>query len=114
MPYIHIKSNISITKDSRETIKSALGKAISLIPGKSETWLMCEIEGDKNLYFAGDNNAPCAYNEVKIFGNADEKSCSALTGEICNILNDVLGIEKNKIYVKYEMCSVWGWNGSNF
>ena len=112
MPYIQTKTNISISKQQAESVKSALGKAISLIPGKSETWLMCEIEGDKNLYFAGDGETPCAYNEVKIFGNADKTSCEALTAEICKILNSELGIAENKIYVKYEMCSMWGWNGT--
>ena len=114
MPYIQTKANIEITKEQEKNIKTALGKAIALIPGKSETWLMCEIEGGKNLYFAGDGETPCAYNEVKIFGNADGKSCEALTAEICKILNKELGIAENKIYVKYEMCSVWGWNGTNF
>lgn len=114
MPYIQTKANVEITKEQEKKIKTALGKAIALIPGKSEAWLMCEIEGGKNLYFAGDGDVPCAYNEVKILGNASEADCNTLTGEICRILNEELGISQDKIYVKYEMCSVWGWNGSNF
>lgn len=114
MPYIQTTTNIELTKQNCDNIKSAMGKAIEKIPGKTETWLMCEIEGGKNLYFAGNGDEPCAYNEVKIFGNADKSACEALTAEICKILNKELGIAENKIYVKYEMCSVWGWNGSNF
>ena len=37
-----------------------------------------------------------------------------MTGEICKIFNEELGIEPNRIYVKYEEVANWGWNGENF
>jgi len=37
-----------------------------------------------------------------------------LTGRICALLNDKLGIPGNAVYVTYHPVSDWGWNGRNF
>ena len=37
-----------------------------------------------------------------------------MTAEICRIMNDELGIPADKVYVKYQGVSDWGWNGRNF
>ena len=39
---------------------------------------------------------------------------SKLTGQICDIFKDVLGIAPDHVYVKYQAVSNWGWNGDNF
>ena len=36
MPYINVKTNVSVIKEKEINIKSALGMAITAIPGKSE------------------------------------------------------------------------------
>ena len=51
--------------------------------------------------------------EVKIFGQISSENSEKLTKEICNIYEEVLGIPQNKIYIKYEEVSQWGWNGNN-
>jgi phenylpyruvate tautomerase PptA (4-oxalocrotonate tautomerase family) len=114
MPYISTKTNIAITKEKELIIKEKLGKAIGIIPGKSETWLMLSFEGEASLYFQGKNDKPIAFVEVKLFGKADSNSYNKLTSEITNILETELGIEPGKIYVKYEEVSHWGYNGNNF
>ena len=37
-----------------------------------------------------------------------------MTGKVCGILNDTLGIPGDKVYVTYQGFSDWGWNGRNF
>ena len=37
-----------------------------------------------------------------------------MTGKICAILEDQLGIPGNGVYVTYHPVTDWGWNGSNF
>ena len=44
MPCIQIKTNLEIKAPQEQEIKSQLGHAISLIPGKSEQWLMITLE----------------------------------------------------------------------
>ena len=43
MPFISSKVNIAMTKEQKETIRKKLGENISIIPGKTEDWLMVEI-----------------------------------------------------------------------
>ncbi len=113
MPFINSKISVKITREQEETIKSKLGKAISIIPGKSENWLMIGFEDDYKLYFKGEKFEKIAFVEVKIFGQISSENSEKLTKEICNIYEEVLGIPQNKIYIKYEEVSQWGWNGNN-
>jgi hypothetical protein len=40
MPYINTKLSTSLSKEKETALKEQFGKAIALIPGKSESWLM--------------------------------------------------------------------------
>jgi phenylpyruvate tautomerase PptA (4-oxalocrotonate tautomerase family) len=114
MPYINTKTTVSITEEKREVIKQKFGKAIELIPGKSENWLMVSFDDNSFMYFKGSNDKPLAFVEVKIFGKASSDAYSKLTKAITDILQQELGIQPDGIYVKYEEVSNWGWNGNNF
>lgn len=113
MPFINSKVSIAISNEQEEKLKSRLGKAVSLIPGKSEAWLMTGFEDDYHLYFRGDNSQPMAFIEVKTFGKENASAFDALTAEICKIFNEELGIAPDHIYIKYEAVANWGWNGGN-
>ncbi|MCI8300399.1 MAG: hypothetical protein HFI69_08620 [Lachnospiraceae bacterium] len=114
MPFINSKVSVSLSKEQEKTLVSRLGQAISLIPGKSESWLMTGFEPEYHLYFRGDDSTPTAFVEVKVFGTENKSAFSALTSEICSMFHEVLNIPQDHIYVKYEAVSNWGWNGSNF
>lgn len=114
MPYISTKTNVTITNEKEVLLKEKLGKAIELIPGKSENWLMCSFEGEQSLYFKGDGSSGIAFIEVKIFGKSSQEAYTSLTKKITEIVSAELLISPDKIYVKYEEVSVWGWNGTNF
>lgn len=114
MPFINSKVNVKISKEDEVKIKQELGKAIEIIPGKSENWLMLGFEDEYSLYFKGDDKEKIAFIEVKIFGKASKNDYQMLTKKICDIYNNILGISTDKIYVKYEEVSYWGWNGNNF
>lgn len=114
MPFIDSKVSVKISKEQEIELKSRLGKAIETIPGKSESWLMTGFEDEYHLYFRGDDSVPCAFVEVKVFGGENKAAFSKMTGEVCNIFEEVLGIPQDHIYVKYEAVTNWGWNGSNF
>ncbi|MGN1482035.1 phenylpyruvate tautomerase MIF-related protein [Porcipelethomonas sp.] len=113
MPFINVKTNTAVSDEKKTAIKSELGQAISLIPGKSESWLMVGIEPEHVLYFKGDD-APAAMVEVSVYGQENPAAFNMLTEKICNILNEQLSIEQSRIYVKYDATGNWGWNGSNF
>lgn len=113
MPCIQIKTSVSIASEKENNIKSRLGKAIEVIPGKSENWLMVTVSGDEHVWFKGTNK-PAAFVDVSVYGREDARAFNALTAEICDILNDELNIPADRIYVKYSATAHWGWNGGNF
>ena len=114
MPFINSKITKKISRDEELIVKDRLGKAIELIPGKSEAWLMLNFEAESHLYFKGSNDKDIAYVEVSVFGSENKEAFNNFTAEITKIFNEVLGIEPERIYVKYETTTNWGWNGGNF
>lgn len=114
MPFINSKVSIEVSKEQEENVKTKLGEAIALIPGKSENWLMLGFEDKYSLYFKGVKETNVAFVEVKIFQKADSTAYDKLTQAICNIFEEELGIPGDKIYITYEEISNWGYNGVNF
>ena len=114
MPFIMSKINISINNEQEVQLKSRLGKAIELLPGLSEEYLMAGFEDNYHIYLRGDNSQPVAYIEVSIFGNEAHYGYDKLTAEIAKIYNEILGINPKNIYVKYDDIKDWGVNGINF
>ncbi len=114
MPYINTKTTVSLSEEKKAALAMRYGKAIALIPGKSEAHLMLGFEDGVTMYFAGNMGEPMAFIEVKILGTAQKKDLEVLTKEICDILKDELGISGDHVYVKYEEITHWGWNGRNF
>ena len=114
MPFIDSKVSVKITEEQEKELKTRLGQAISLIPGKSENWLMTGFEDDYHLYFRGDNSEPIAYIEVRLFGGPNKAAFQKMTEEITKIYGEVLGIAPDHMYIKYSATPDWGWNGGNF
>ena len=53
MPFIHVKTNVPVSSEKEQALKAALGQAIAIIPGKSERWLMVEIDRNAGYGFRG-------------------------------------------------------------
>lgn len=113
MPFIKTNTNVIITDEKREMLKSELGKAISLL-GKSEDWLMLSFEDERKMYFKGEGSSPMAFVDVSVFGRSADEGCENFTKEICKIYKNVLGINADKIYVKFSATAQWGWNNMIF
>ena len=114
MPYIETKTSAKVTKEKELALKEALGKAIELIPGKSERWLMLNLIDECRMALAGTTEPDVAMVEVDIFGTSTDDAFDALTARICKVVNEIIGINKDRIYVKYREVDRWGWNGMNF
>ena len=112
MPFIDCKLNVDITKQQEMQLKDEFGKAISLIPGKSENWLMVNIQPKCSLYFRGSNDKPIAMITVMVYGTPNPAAYDALTARFNNILKNVANVED--MYVSYSETSNFGYNRSNF
>ena len=102
MPFINAKTNVGISKEQETVLKERLGQAISMLPGKSESWLMIALEGDIPMYFRGEGSEPVAYVEVRVYGGAPSDACDRMTAA------------PDHLYISYFGTGDWGWNGRNF
>ena len=114
MPFIDSKVNIKTTAEQQKELKTRLGQAIAIIPGKSESWLMINLEDDQKMYFRGDDSEPLAFICVNCYGSADEDAFQQMTEELTRIYGEVLGVKPDHMYIKYDASMYWGWNGNNF
>lgn len=113
MPYIETTANVAIPSQKERAIKERMGKAIELIPGKTERWLMLSFRENAAMYFQGSDQ-PCAICHVKLYGAGTEQAYSRLTAALTDILRDELSLDPSRVYVTYEEIETWGWNGGNF
>ena len=113
MPFIHVKTTQPVSAETERTLKEALGAAIELIPGKTERWLMVQVEDNARMWFCGSNE-PCAYAAVDVLGSASDEAYLNLTKRLTEILAQQLGVAPDRVYIPYSERSHWGWNGVNF
>lgn len=113
MPFIDARFSTNVTQEKEEAIKKKLGEAISLI-GKSEAYLMVQIQDNCKLYFKGNKDADSAYFEVKLLGKSTKANYETLTAALCDIASEELGISGDRVYVKYEEVEHWGYNSFMF
>ena len=114
MPFIDTKFNFRLSEEKEAVIKAKLGEAIATFPGKSEYWLMLNFTDNCRMWFRGYNNFPVAMVEIKLFGSAEASITNEMTKTVCSLFERELGISPDHVYVKYEFCDTWGWNGENF
>lgn len=116
MPVIYTHASTAISTEQSERLKAIFGQAISLLPGKSENWLMCLFDANVTGFFAGDGSQPVAFIEVNAFGRNEvpQEAWEKLTETLMPAVGQELGIEQNRIYIRYLSSPDWGWNGSNF
>ena len=114
MPFIISKVNVPISREQEMNLKSRLGKAIELVPGKSEEYLLLGFEDNYRLWLRGDDSEPIAYIEASIFGNEGHYGYDLFTAEVTKIFREVLGVAPDHIYINYTDIPDWGAGGRNF
>ncbi len=113
MPFIKILTNLEIGDSLKNEIYRDLGKSISILPGKSEAWLMIQVESSKSLCFQG-NTSPCLMAEVKLYGKAGKEAYDRLASAITKTACDKLSLPSDRVYVEFEETPFWGFEGNLF
>ena len=110
MPCIIIRTNVEIPSDRAKELKTALAVSWEKVPTKRERWLMIVMEDKQQMFFSG-RDTPAAFVNCKIHGDYDigPKNCEMLSEEFMNDLSQVLGIQKERIFVAHDVCPSWGW-----
>ncbi len=113
MPFIDARFSTPVSATQEENIKKLLGEAITLI-GKSEAYLMVQIQDNCRLYFKGNKDADSAFFEVKLLGKSTKANYEKLTQALCEIAEKELSIPTNRVYVKFEEVQYWGYDSIIF
>lgn len=107
MPFVLAKFSTPVSQAQEIALKSGFGQAIGLVPHKSESVLLLEIEQNAHLWLAGDNQ-PAAYIQVSIFANEHHLGYAELTQEITRLIHKTLSIDPERIFIKFDDITAWG------
>ena len=113
MPLITAKFSTAVSPEKETELKTALGGAITLL-GKSENYLMVEIEDNRRLYFGGKNTEPIALFNVALLHSAPRESYEKMTEKLCRIAKEIMDVDGDNVYVKFEETENWGYNSFMF
>ena len=114
MPFLIAKVNVHINSEQEINLKSRLGKAIELIPGLSEKYLLAGFESNHHFYLRGKNDEKIAYIEVSVFRNENHLGYEDFSAAITKIFVDELKISPINIYIKFNDIAAWSVGGIFF
>lgn len=114
MPFVTSRVNVPISAEQETDLKSRIGKAIELIPGKSEAYLLLSFEDNCRLWLRGDNKAPIAYIETNVFGNEDHSGFEHFAYAVTEAFSAILHIPPENVYIKFDDIKVWSVSGMAF
>ena len=111
MPLIIVNTNLTLEKNQKDALKDAFGKAITILPGKTEQVLMIDISDGHTIYFHGEEPAGTAHVEVRLYGSSSFASKAEFTEAVYKLLEDIVGLDKDEVVVNFNEFSVWGAKG---
>ncbi len=111
MPLMNIRTSLDKVPNSDDLLKQASSQ-LAESTGKSEKYVMASLETNVPMKFGGTDDA-CCFIEVKSIGSLKPKE---MAGQICQLIQDSIGISQDRIYIYFEDVSArnWGFNGSTF
>ncbi len=108
MPFIDVRFSGEISGAQEAELKTGLGKAIGLIPGKSEGSLMVQFTDRARLWFGGAQDGPIAMVNVMLYGSAAPEHYARFKDAVIPMLEEKLGAKT--VYLKFEEVPHWYWN----
>jgi phenylpyruvate tautomerase PptA (4-oxalocrotonate tautomerase family) len=110
MPLIAVRTSLTLDDNQKETIKSGLGKAIALLPGKSEPVLMVDISDGHTMYWAGEKRE-LAHVDLRMMGVSDFSNKAEFTLAIYQLFHETLGLQNDEVFVFINERTSWGGMG---
>ena len=105
MPFIDVKASCPISPEQEVQLKSGLGRAISLIPGKSESSLMLRFTGDCRMWMGGGQDGPIVMADMAIYGHTTQEAFSAFGESAVALIKETLGAKA--VYLKLDQTTDW-------
>lgn len=114
MPVLSITTNAPINDLDNQAALKKVSESLSRLLGKPESYVMVQMTHQANMLFAG-SAGPTAYLELKSI-NLPEDQTPVFSAEICQMMEDMLSIPKDRIYIEFSNMQrhLFGWNSHTF
>lgn len=115
MPFVDVRTSVTLTDEQKEAIKADLGQAVSVF-GKGESFLMVGIADGYDLWLGGRKLDRGAYVSFSMIGDTPDDACGSFVAAVCDILERAAAVSGDSTYVTFHPMerTRWGWNGSIF
>jgi hypothetical protein len=110
MPYIQVTIGQKLSEMERETLKTELGRLITIIPGKTESGLIVSIQDGGSLYMGGDA-APAVYIDLRVYTRADPEAKKRFARELFASITRQFNIPAARQYLSIGEYDHWGYDG---
>lgn len=115
MPFVDARIAGPVTPEQKVALKAGFASAVQAF-GKGESFLMVGIVDKYDLWLGGNKLDQGAYLSLSLVGNTPADACAAFSAQVCDLLQEVLGIPGTAVYITFHPTpgNQWGWNGGTF
>lgn len=111
MPFIRITTTKTLTLQQEVALKETVGKLITILPNKTEDYLMVHIEDNQVMYFKG-KELECLRITAQIYGHAQDSYKKEFIETLMKEVEKITGIPVAQQYATFEEFDHWGLNGN--
>jgi phenylpyruvate tautomerase PptA (4-oxalocrotonate tautomerase family) len=114
MPLLKIETTVALSDEKTKMLLGSLSKAVAGTIGKPEQYVMVSVSHSAMLMSA--KTADAAFVDIRSIGGLTGEVNRKLSQQVCQVLNDSLGIAPDRIYLNFTDVPAgnWGWNRSTF
>ncbi len=113
MPLITIRSAAAVSDEAVDPLLSACSAALAETLAQPEAYVMTLFERSAGMTMAGTSE-PCGLVEVRSVVELVGDQTQAVTGVVCALLGQHLGVPPERIFVNFTdfRRAMWGFNGA--
>ena len=111
MPMINVQVSASLSSEEKDAIVKELGQLVSLMPGRSEKYLMVGIKDGYTHYLAGKKLDRAAFMDLRLLGRESEAGQEQFVVKAQEALSKLLHIPIGNIYTNILEMPHWGARG---
>jgi phenylpyruvate tautomerase PptA (4-oxalocrotonate tautomerase family) len=114
MPLLKLETTVPLPEEKGKLLLAAFSKAVAETIGKPEQYVMITVSQSAMLMSGKAGDA--AFVDIRSIGGLNDETNRKLSQQICKLLNDLLGIAPERVYLNFSDVEAgnWGWNGSTF
>ena len=117
MPLVKVTTSAELPPPDRaRALLTTLSAAAARHLGKPEAYVMTCLEPRALMTFAGSDEPPVCYVELKNIGTLTKEQTRAISAELSAEIERALGVDPARTYIEFSDAAphLWGWRGETF